>query len=375
MEQNALVSNLLLSGNIVLLLLGGLQGLLLCLLLWRKKAGREGYGWLMAYLLVLMAQLTFKILDKWWMMQNLHSAYQISYLFPFLYGPLVWLFTKRFAGDSGRFRPLHLLHFLPFLLSWVVVLGVYTYPLAGVLFRALHSWSGLAVQIALLGSYHYLALKQSGALTPDIHSISRQRWLRRFIVHSWWICSVISCLLVILYQTHPHLLPLRFGFVLLTIFIYWVSYCALQQPALFFADTTAPAEAFLPKEKKYARSPLKEPEANRILTALQEMTQQRFFTDPALTIEKLSTQLQTNRHVLSQVLNERLNQSFSDYLNSLRVAAAKSLLADPSCKHLKIAAIAYDAGFNSLSVFNDAFKKQTGQTPSDFRKISLVNQA
>ncbi len=41
----------------------------------------------------------------------------------------------------------------------------------------------------------------------------------------------------------------------------------------------------------------------------------------------------------------------------------------------KIASIAYDAGFNSLSTFNEVFKKLTGKTPSDYRKEMLKNTA
>ena len=36
---------------------------------------------------------------------------------------------------------------------------------------------------------------------------------------------------------------------------------------------------------------------------------------------------------------------------------------------LKIAAIAYECGFNSLSAFNQAFKSQTDFTPSQYRTM------
>lgn len=55
MEQLIIESNLALSGNILLLLLGAVQGLLLCFLLLRKKAYQEGYGFLVLYLGVLIA--------------------------------------------------------------------------------------------------------------------------------------------------------------------------------------------------------------------------------------------------------------------------------------------------------------------------------
>ncbi|NUN99831.1 MAG: helix-turn-helix transcriptional regulator [Saprospiraceae bacterium] len=386
MNLHMITTNLLVSGNILLLMLGGLQGLLLGFLLLRKKAYREGYGFLIFYLTVMIAQLVFKVLDKWWMMQQLHTAYRISYLLPFLYGPLVLLFAKSFAAGSDRFKLSDTLHFAPFLLCCGGLYFRYSWPWAGWAIEAMKSWNALAPQLVLLGAYHYRAFSLcSRVLDADVKLAEKGHWIRQFILHSWWICSTISCLLILIYQTYPNLAALRFGFVLLTVFIYWVSYSALQQPALFFRPSALPwNETALPppngrvvlpnKEKKYVNSALKESEAARIEATLQELALQRIFTDNALTIEKLAELAGTNRHTLSQVLNERLGKSFFDYVNGLRVAEAKRLLGDPLRQHLKISAIAYDAGFNSLSVFNDVFKKQTGQTPSDFRKIVMISR-
>jgi AraC-like DNA-binding protein len=50
------------------------------------------------------------------------------------------------------------------------------------------------------------------------------------------------------------------------------------------------------------------------------------------------------------------------------VEEAKQLLMLPGKENYKIASIAYDAGFNSLSTFNEIFRKRTGITPSQYRK-------
>ena len=98
------------------------------------------------------------------------------------------------------------------------------------------------------------------------------------------------------------------------------------------------------------------------------MQKQKVFLDPEITIDKLAGMVNTNRHFLSQVLNERAGQSFYDYINQYRVDEAKRLLRAPEYSNQKIASIAYDAGFNSLSAFNEVFKKVTGATPSQFKK-------
>jgi AraC-like DNA-binding protein len=172
----------------------------------------------------------------------------------------------------------------------------------------------------------------------------------------------------------------RPGFLILTLFIYWISYEALYHPEVFSVirgyagDATAVADE-LPKlkvhlpEKKYRKSNLNEDEIVRIIDSLTKlMDEQKPYLDPSVNIDGLATMISSNRHHLSQVLNERLKKSFYDYVNYFRVEEAKLTLSDPAKMHYKIASIAYDAGFNSLSTFNEVFRKATGLTPSQYRK-------
>lgn len=55
---------------------------------------------------------------------------------------------------------------------------------------------------------------------------------------------------------------------------------------------------------------------------------------------------------------------FSEYLARLRVEAAKAMLLDP---HTRINEAAFRAGFQSLSQFNRAFRRITGEAPSAHR--------
>lgn len=54
-------------------------------------------------------------------------------------------------------------------------------------------------------------------------------------------------------------------------------------------------------------------------------------------------------------------------INAARVASACALLADPARRRDKLLAIQLDAGFGSKTVFNAAFKRETGMTPSAWR--------
>ena len=68
---------------------------------------------------------------------------------------------------------------------------------------------------------------------------------------------------------------------------------------------------------------------------------------------------------LSQLLNDNIATSFSNFVNEYRILKAQTLLLQE--KKLKMDDIAEQCGFNSNSTFYTAFKKYTGTTPAKYR--------
>jgi len=84
-----------------------------------------------------------------------------------------------------------------------------------------------------------------------------------------------------------------------------------------------------------------------------------------VSLSGLAMALGIRPYQLSHFINNYLEMSFSDLINSYRVEEAKKeVLSRPEAT---ILAIAYESGFNSKASFNRAFKKFTGLTPSEFR--------
>lgn len=373
--------------NIFILLFGGLQGFLLSLLLIRKKSQQTGYGFLIIYLLVMIAQVLFKVMSKAWLMDNMTVYYTLSSKLPLLYGPLVYLFARDMLKQQRVQQTRDALHFVPFVLIALIIFSPGNYFYSDWVQFLFSGASGTAFQIISLLTYHYLALtrwQQHTRQMKDYFSSTRQlrlQWLKEFIMLSAFVCTAISLLLYFMYQYHPALHFLRWGFVLLSLFIYWISYASINKPVLFSTHgdddreqrpapiLVIPQMLVRKRAEKYANTGLKEEEASRILAALvQLMHDQKKFLEPEITIDELAAQVNTNRHYLSQVLNERIGQSFYDYINQYRVNEAKRMLIDPRYSRQKIASIAFDAGFNSLSAFNEVFKKVAGVTPTQFKK-------
>ena len=75
-------------------------------------------------------------------------------------------------------------------------------------------------------------------------------------------------------------------------------------------------------------------------------------------------------HQLSYIINNGFDENFYQFINRFRIEEAKKLILNPNMNHLSLLGIGFEVGFNSKSVFNTTFKKNTGKTPSEFKKIT-----
>ena len=92
------------------------------------------------------------------------------------------------------------------------------------------------------------------------------------------------------------------------------------------------------------------------------------FMDSSLSVYDLAKQINVPSRELSIAINHNLNKHFFDYVNEYRIKKAMQLFQQTTDEKLTVLEVLYDVGFNSKSSFNTAFKKFTGQTPSEYRK-------
>ena len=119
---------------------------------------------------------------------------------------------------------------------------------------------------------------------------------------------------------------------------------------------------------KYKKSSLEEAEKNTILdNIVSQMENEKYFISSTASLSGLAKAIHKTPHHVSQVINEKIGQSFFELLATHRVKEAKIILKTDLGKKLTIEEIAERVGYNSKSAFNTAFKKITSETPSSFR--------
>jgi AraC-like DNA-binding protein len=127
-----------------------------------------------------------------------------------------------------------------------------------------------------------------------------------------------------------------------------------------------------PTGEKYSGSALSDVQKQLIIQKLEMlMTDEKIFIMDSLSVEHVAGRLQTNTKYISQVINEYHKKNFYNYINTYRVEEAKRLLLETGNEKYSILGIAQMVGFVSKSTFNSAFKRVTGITPSEFKKVGV----
>lgn len=98
---------------------------------------------------------------------------------------------------------------------------------------------------------------------------------------------------------------------------------------------------------------------------MKKLEDEEFYTDPDVNIDWLADHLGTNRHYVSNYLNQILKMNFYEYVNSLRLQHAERMLRT---SNEKASAIGYMSGFNSEGTYRRLFKDRYGCTPTQYIK-------
>lgn len=118
--------------------------------------------------------------------------------------------------------------------------------------------------------------------------------------------------------------------------------------------------------KKYIRT--QTVESSESIVKMQQFIENSLHKE--ITLPMVAEYLGFSTSYCSKYIKKKTNQNFLDYVNSIRVREAETLLRTGN---MCITDISYATGFNSIQSFNRIFKKYRGVTPTEYRK-SLRNK-
>ena len=317
----------------------------------------------------------------------------VDYLLPFLYGPVLYLYTWVVSRGARALEPRQLFHFAPFVFALLFLLPFYLQTgqdkLALFLEPETHPWTytlQVLNTVKTLFALCYLVMifvlirRHRKRLEDNFSSLDKINlsWLQNVLVGglvTWGISFFFQFFWVNApdeSMQDPLSSNVNYVSIAVACFVYAIGYMGLRQPEIFSRsrENEQKANESLPVEEspRYARSGMDELRAEALKKQLLgAMEEDRLYRQSTLTLNDLAEVLGTKPHNLSEVLNTQICKTFHDFVNSYRVEEVKHRLSDPENEALTLLSIGLDAGFNSKSSFNSVFKKHTTMTPSQYK--------
>jgi AraC-like DNA-binding protein len=370
--------------------IGLYQCVLLAPILWFKEKEKTLPYRIMAVFLIIMGFRLLVSIVQFGPEPDLRRLFMLidfSGLFILLYSPLFYYYIKSFIQRDFKFKKRHIIHFLPLLVPITarLIVGL-TMPEEGQKIRmAFHEGIPPPVEVRVVGAI--ILFTFMGYLVAGLRLLARfRRFIKRtssfedFTYFRWLLfiafvllLPVISVVLTGIFIGRPVNIPYpSYG---ISLMVSVVTVVLIIQPEVFKG---IPEELQVEKEeelepKRYESSSLTSGQKDNFHQKLiSHMSSEKPYLNQELTISQLADQLQINSKYLSQIINEKQEQNFMDFINRHRIERAKELLLSPAYQYYTIQAIAEEAGFKSKSAFYTAFKKFTGMTPVAFKKMSRL---
>ena len=337
--------------------IGAAQGLLLAIALWRKRVNRTSNRILSIWMILLAFDLAIKSVYLNDNHTSLISAYLLTLLFPFLYGSFFYIYVRSLVTNK-TIGTKDLIHFAAFIIFFGLNLSVIITP-------SLFNTQGYTFSDAVLFIYSVAYVVAGLYLVIGYRRNLSQQKVDIEGIDLKWLMIMSYCQVVIwLIGVSQWLLPIKdlnswSIYVAVSLWIILTGYLSLSQQNLPVIKELKDSET-----KKYDSDERFEEVAIR----LNELIEQKsIHLQPSLTIGILARSSGYPEYLISLFINRVHGMNFRDYINNLRIVASKKMLVSAENKRT-ILDIAYECGFNSKSTFNSAFKKITGQTPSQFRQ-------
>ena len=348
------------------ILFGAIQGFLLCWILFKKK--QLNVKALNSFILFLFSlsflNLFYALLDS-----NILNLYKPLYVFPFPYRYLIgvgfFLYINYSFQQKDSSKKSKWLLYIPALIF--TLLHIYWFSIS--VYENSYRIISEVVKSNFFRINEYVYLFYTIILVifslktvldfskKKIHrkNIKNIRWLKHLSIVFLTKLSLDLILFsvdLILHDGKESLLFFYPNFILNTIFIYWIGYIGFIKPHLLVSKIKVLSIDGDSVENKLS----------------DLMTIQEIYRNKKLTLSNVAALLSVKEQDLSSFINDKYMKNFSEFINEYRINKVKQLIETDLSQKYTMSALAEQAGFNSKSSFNSIFKKQTGITPTEYKK-------
>ncbi|HSW60715.1 MAG TPA: AraC family transcriptional regulator [bacterium] len=379
------------TGFTIIFLIGAVQSALLATGLALRKENSVANRYLIVILGLFVFNFIKLFVDESGIYKNFSLLIYADASIALMYGPLFYFYVRALIKKTS-FCVKDLLHFIPFIVHFLIIIPAYfldhdakvrayetflTYgftrsyqPLLTYGMKIIQYLSYLILCIIMIRKYkNEIKDHLSNTYRTDLS------WLiNLFFVNAGFLLMLFTALILHatgFFTMNHHFTRVSYLWDMVLIFTF--SIMALRQSPVFQVPENIVENSNKTQSDetdKYGSARLEKDTIDSVLKELVEYVEKdKPYLDPELTVSTLGEKISLPRHIISQVINSGLKINFYSFINSYRIEEAKKMFENPAYKDKNIIEIAYLAGFTSKSHFNLSFKKATGLTPKEFRKI------
>ncbi|WP_207423832.1 AraC family transcriptional regulator [Desertivirga brevis] len=409
----------------IILFIGLSGGLMLCSVLFFKRSGNKYLGRLLASSLLLIT-LYFIVYESLLtrLILQMPALYGIAFPFYYLIPPVCYLYVQgKLKGRQGL-KKVDLIHFIPGLLALLDLIPFYLQPenvkasyMLSILDDVTLSHSlkmgflspAIHFHLRLVQAFLYLGAQMWALITYVRNGNSEVRLSKQCLR---WLTSY-TCLVILIYtnlfvltidvETHLaahmkltelHGLPMTFiafsflGIVLNLFFNPEILYGLnpVHDPVKIESPVEKEIIKLVPSEYEEAVNEESGYEKDSALIPAEQLSvfvqrlemqleQQELYREQKLVITGLAAKVDIPPRTLSYILNSHYQKRYTDFINQYRVNYVISRFEKDDWRGMTLEGLAFEAGFSSRSTFFTAFKKFTGNTPSEYLEQNGEMQA
>lgn len=349
---------------------------LLVLFAWSKEQRETINGYFVVLAAVLLIGLSGRILYLSEVFGRNPKLITLSEFATLLFGSTIYLFCR----SALLHRPFHyrdLWHYLPAVIYNLVMIGFILVPsdetlqerfLDGTFYRFVTFFVGFGLLFNL--TYWVMSLRLflrfRRGLSDEVSYAVKSRFFLVFLLAVGgclfaWLTVYLVSVVTGEFIARP---VTQFIWLCLALLILMLAYFGISRPELYRVPV---AEAAPPV--KYAGSRLSSSDLDRLKTSLEElMLNKKPYLNRKLLKAELADLLGVSSPELARLLNERIGMNFFEYVNYFRTKEFVALAKTERAKELTLFGLAQEAGFNSKTTFNKAFRELMGTSPGAYFK-------
>ncbi len=305
---------------------------------------------------------------------------EVKLLFPIL---ILHYVLEKLGRSKAYLRFLKIHYVLAFLAISITLVNVMMFAFKGTTIDQVFDFHTIETAFMAMQYYAFfltlaviaLSIRETRTYTQLIKStysdldLMQIRWLLQFIYSIIPIALVWGLELVRIAKggTGPSAFA-SLTWILLILFVYFLSYRAYQQKNLLENIPPTPEPEPYRNTNPSSGQPPEQDYADMSLRLKTYVEAKKPYLRHDLTLYDLAKEMGESPRLISGCINRNFSQNFAEWINRFRVQLALERLKDPAYGHLSVEGIGSESGFKSRSAMYAAFKRETGHSPGHFRE-------